>query len=313
VDGDGLMQQNEIIIAFDADLELRGMSDSTRKTYISMVKQFSRHLDEKGKSLIDVGKPELKDWLRVLRLEQGLRASSLQGHFSALSALYDYLQDDGIIRANPVLPFRKRNLHGYKKSKEAEPRKLISVDEAAKLVRSVVDSRDRAIILLLLKTGIRRHELAELDVQDLDLMNMSMKLKETPKRSNRIVFFDEEAMEAMIWWLEAREKMNCSDPALFVGNGGRRLNPLSINRIVIRYATRVGLHIPGSNRPEDRFTAHCCRHWFTSHLDDAGIKREYIQFLRGDIGGKEAVDGYIHPNLRKIKENYLAHIPRLGV
>ncbi len=98
-----------------------------------------------------------------------------------------------------------------------------------------------------------------------------------------------------------------------MGNGGLRLKPISISRIVRWHATRGGLHIPGDDRPENQFGAHRCRHWFTSILDEADTKREYIQFLLGDIGGSEAIDIYIHPKLKKIKESYMACIPQLGV
>jgi DNA topoisomerase VI subunit B len=50
---------------------------------------------------------------------------------------------------------------------------------------------------------------------------------------------------------------------------------------------------------------------FTTHLDRAGMKRNHIQVLRGDVGN-EAIDIYIHNDMEKIRKEYLACVPRLS-
>jgi integrase/recombinase XerD len=302
----------DLITIFAQDLELRGMAPGTCKTYCRVLRQFSRYFEAQGKLVQDVGKPELKDWLHYLRLERGLKTTSIEVDFAILTSFYDYLLDEEMIKANPIPAFRRRNLHSYKKAQERGIRKLISVEEASRLVHSIIDSRDKAIVLMLLKTGVRRHELADLDIQDVDLQTMTMQLKPTPKRTNRTVFFDYEALEVLEWWLETRSRMLCVEPALFVGTGGFRLKPDSINRIVEEHAVRVGLHDLNSKKIEDRLTAHCCRHWFTTHLRRAGMPREFIQELRGDVR-REAIDIYDHIDKEELRKSYLAHVPQLGV
>jgi integrase/recombinase XerD len=66
----------------------------------------------------------------------------------------------------------------------------LSLEEATKMIRSTIDSRDRAILTMLLKTGIRRSELISLDLSDVDMKGLSAALKPTGKRTNRTVFFD---------------------------------------------------------------------------------------------------------------------------
>jgi len=61
---------------------------------------------------------------------------------------------------------RRRYLRTYKRP--TKRRKIITVEEAAKLVNSVVDSRDRAILMLLFKTGLRITELLNIDMDDVD-------------------------------------------------------------------------------------------------------------------------------------------------
>jgi hypothetical protein len=51
---------------------------------------------------------------------------------------------------------------------------------------------------------------------------------------------------------------------------------------------------------------------FTTHLRRAGMRREFIQELRGD-SRREAIDIYNHIDLKGLKEAYLACIPQLGI
>ena len=83
-------------------------------------------------------------------------------------------------------------------------------------------------------------------------------------------------------------------------------------RLVGEAAESVGLHHPESDRMEDHFCPHCCRHWMTAHLRRAGMRREFIQELRGD-SRREAIDIYDHIDLKEPKEAYLACIPQLGI
>jgi integrase/recombinase XerD len=178
----------------------------------------------------------------------------------------------------------------------------------AKLINSTMDLRDKAIIALLAKIGVRRNELISLEVSDVGLIEQKIRLKPTAKRSNRTVFFDDETAWILKRWLRVREGMNKKrPPALFLSDGGTRINRNGVYLVVTNAAERVGLHKLGSVRMEDHFSPHCCRHWFTTHLRRAGMRREFIQELRG------AIDIYDHIDLKELRESYLAHIPQLGI
>ena len=79
-----------------------------------------------------------------------------------------------------------------------------------------------------------------------------------------------------------------------------------------KYAERVGLHDPASKRLEDRFTEHCCRHWFATHLLRAGMPRDYVKELRDDVR-REAIDLYNHIDREELRRSYIAHISQLGI
>jgi len=92
---------------------------------------------------------------------------------------------------------------------------------------------------------------------------------------------------------------------------GTRIIKRNIEELIEGHAERVGLHNPGG-KLEDRFTPHCCRHWFVTHLLRAGMSRDFVKELRGDTRG-EAIDIYNHIDKKELKESYLAHIPQLGI
>jgi integrase/recombinase XerD len=183
----------------------------------------------------------------------------------------------------------------------------------AKIINSTMDIRDKTIITLLAKTGIRRNELITLDVEDIDWVEQRIRLKPAHKRTNRIVFFDDETAVILHRWLKVRKARKIKDAtALFISEWGTRINRNGIYQVVTEAAGRVGLHNPKSELMEDHFSPHCCRHWFTTHLRRAGMSREFIQELRGDAR-KEAIDIYDHIDKKELRESYLAHIPQLGI
>jgi integrase/recombinase XerD len=300
----------DIISKYKKDCRLRGLANKTIIDYSFHIGKFKRFLDyqEPNVEIIKANKEILKSYLLTLQ-ERGLSRRTIEINFAALHSFYDFLVESEIIDSNPVDRFRKRYLRSYKND-FGNRRQIISIEAAAKLVNSILDTRDRAIVLLLFKTGIRLHELAELDIDDINLEDQSLTLKPTPKRSNRTVFFDEEAQYALRRWLILRNKRVTKDNALFLSPNGQRLLRNSIYALVKKYAKKAGLDDPNSKKPEDRFSPHNARHWFTTHLIQAGMPREYIKELRGDAR-HEAIDIYNHIDPKLLKESYLAHIPRL--
>jgi len=303
----------KLIEGFQVDCRIRGMAPGSIPRYLSVIKIFCEYLNVHEINLIDVDRDVLRGFLEYLRLERGVSHKPLENYFTVLSSLYEYLAYAGFVEKNPVLPVRKRYLKRYKENDEGQMRKLISVEEMAALINSTMDSRDKAIITLLAKTGIRRNELVSLDVEDIDWVDQKIRLKPAHKRTNRIIFFDDETAVVLHRWLRARKaRKGCDSPALFISDWGTRINRNGVYQVVTEAAKRVGLHNPSSDQMEDHFSPHCCRHWFTTHLRRAGMSREFIQELRGDVR-REAIDIYDHIDKKELRESYLAHMPQLGI
>jgi integrase/recombinase XerD len=300
---------------FNADCYDRGLGEETVRHYSAYVKQFLGYLNGRGFSAVNVDKHVLADYIRLRR--EKIDQKNLQKEFAGISGFFEYLIFQDYLGRNPVPGVRKRYLRQYKKETEGDvesSRKLLTIQEMSSLINSIIDSRDKAILTILAKTGVRRGELIAMDVTDINWVEQSITLKprKFKKRSGRTVFFDDETASVLKRWLNQRENMNPQTLALFVGEKGDRLKRNGVYSMVLRYAKRVGLHNPNSLNPEDHFGPHACRVWFTTHLRRAGMDREFIKVLRGDRR-REAIDIYDRIDREELKRSYLAFIPKLGI
>jgi integrase/recombinase XerD len=305
---------SDLISKFQEDSLTRGLTQETARRYLSSLGIFNHYLEEIGRDILDVDRDILRNFINYLRVDREVSPRTIETYFAAMASFFGFLEYERYIDKNPVLEVRKRYLRKYKDNDDGQVRKLISVEEMARLINSTMNIRDRTIISLLAKTGIRRNELIKLDVDGIDWIEQSLRLKPTAKRTNRTVFFDDETAIILHRWIRSSEetRKKFKTKALFISNKGGRLNRNGVYIAVTRPADKIGLHNPDSDRMEDHFSPHCCRHWFTTHLRRAGMPREFIQELRGDVR-KEAIDIYDHIDKKELRESYLAHIPQLGI
>jgi integrase/recombinase XerD len=297
---------------FLQDLTLQGRTKSTVQNYKSSLIKFFHGTGLHGAKGVTID--HLRDFLENERDQQRLAAKSISKDFCAISSFFDYLEFEGVVRANPVAPFRRRYLKTLARQarKPAQTRDVIGLPEMTRLVHSVADTRDRAIIVLFAKTGVRRQELVNMDVEDIDWTAQSITLKPTPKRTNRRVYFDDETARLLKVWLRLREARGASAKGpLFINQRAGRLNRNRIYDIVTRIATEAGFHNP-DGRLNEKLTPHHLRHWFTTHLRRAGMEREDISELRGDVG-RETFDIYHHVDHKELRDRYLAKVPKFGI
>ena len=299
----------KLIEEFCTDLMLRELSEDTQKTYPTYIKSL---YDFNNGDLIGITEDVLSSYLAHLR-GSGIRQTSINRYFSAINTFYKFLMFKRYISTNPVIPVKEHYLRTYKTHDTKQRRQCLTIEQASKLVNSIFDTRDKAVVVLLFKTGIRRKELSELNVKDVDISNKTIRLKPTAKRSNEIVYFDDETAYVLNRWFKRRDIINQKgNPALFLDRFGKRLEPYSINKLFEKCAIAAGFHDRSSDKLQDRLSPHSARHFFSTRLREAGCPREYVQELRGDTG-HDAFDIYYHIDKKKLQQAYEDCVPKLGI
>jgi integrase/recombinase XerD len=304
------MDQIELIKEFKEDLQVQDLSKDTIVTYPRCVKRLYAFTNG---NLIDVNEEDLTKYIAYLR-DKKVSQSSIIKYFTPLNAFYEFLIYKKCVKTNPVTGIKKRRyLRNFKSHDPSQRRQCITLEQAQMLVESIYEPKELAVVVLLLKTGIRKKECSEINIDGLDMKNKTIHLTPTKKRSNEVVYFDDETAYVLDNWLKRREKENKNHiQALFLDRFGNRLSLLAISRIVEKHAATVGLHNPESKRLEDRLSPHSFRHFFTTRMLEAGCPREYVQELRGDAG-RSAIDIYYHIDKKKLQQSYLDCVPQFGL
>jgi integrase/recombinase XerC len=163
--------------------------------------------------------------------------------------------------------------------------------------------RDLAVIEMLYATGIRVSELTGLDIDDVDLERLTLRVLGKGSKE-RVVPFGVPAHTALIDYLgNARSviKNSASGPALLLGDRGRRLG----TRAVYQLVASLLADIPGAGPAGP----HALRHTAATHLLDGGADLRAVQELLGHASlGTTQI--YTHVSTERLKESYRTAHPR---
>jgi integrase/recombinase XerC len=163
------------------------------------------------------------------------------------------------------------------------------------------DVRDLAIIELLYASGIRVSELTGLDVDDVDLDRLTVRVLGKGSKE-RVVPFGVPAKTAIVTYLRTGRPLLAaavSGPALFLGSRGGRLGTRAVYQLVAGLLS----DIPGGGPAGP----HALRHTAATHLLDGGADLRAVQELLGHASmGTTQI--YTHVSTERLKESYrLAH------
>lgn len=132
--------------------------------------------------------------------------------------------------------------------------RALSVDQVARLLRAVPDRRGRLIVLLEFQCGLRRAEVARLDVGDVNVAEGSA-LVHGKGRVQRVVYLSADTLDAHRLWMVERGP----GPGALISaydHPGRRLTPTWVGMMVSRWMSDAGL----KTAPRDGVSGHALRH-----------------------------------------------------
>lgn len=224
---------------------------------------------------------------------------------------------------------------------EKEPPKPphpIPLDTMREIVGGITNIRDRAIVGIQLKLGLRATEVCNIKLEDValnheDIRNHYEELGSSPYIEGRenVIFIpsknerqgnksarasllplDEELRSLLMWWLLIRP--DADRPWLFLSKSNHsRLGDKDVNSVWREHFR------PEYDETElyRAVTSHFGRHYFTNRMEQQGVRRELYKYMRGDNIKEDYEDGafteYIHTNYEDIEGPYGRNIYRLGL
>lgn len=162
-------------------------------------------------------------------------------------------------------------------------------------------NRDRAILELLYSSGLRLAELTDLDRDDVDVRDATVRVTGKGNK-DRIVPVGRHALAALATWRKSRgEFAPLDEPALFVSNRGTRLSRRSVQARVTYWAKRQGI--------DTKVSPHLFRHSFATHLLESSHDLRGVQELLGHAN-ISTTQIYTHLDFQHLAQIYDQTHPR---
>jgi integrase/recombinase XerD len=227
--------------------------------FLCMLKDAGRH------ELSGVSRADVEAFVEREQ-DRGIKITTIRTRLVCVCAFLRYLAEEKVV--SPEIFVRRIQL----KLPERLPRAM-APEDVSKLLSVVDNPEDRAMILILLRTGMRIGELLHTRVTDVNVRERRIEIYEGEKnRLGRVVYLSEDALSALGIWMRER---NVLKEHLFYGRSqdGR----MSYSTARARYAGYLG-----KAGLEDRgYTVHTLRHTFATELLNAGMRLECLQVLLG--------------------------------
>jgi len=248
----------------------------------------------------------IRSWLISL-IDKGITTRSVNRKLSTLKSFYRFCLRQGLLATNPMLkvvaPRISKQLPVFLTRDNLEDLlKNVSFDE------SYEGSRDKMILTLFYATGIRRAELVQAKITDMDLEKGTLRVM--GKRSKeRILPMGDQVIDQLNKYLNCRtrflsEKKSANGnntASLFVTSKGRPVYPKLVYTLVHKYLSLIS-----SN---SKLSPHILRHTFATHMLDDGADLNAIKEILGH-SSLAATQVYTHNTIEKLKTIYKQAHPR---
>ena len=255
------------------ELQRRNYSQATIESYILAVKEFAEYF---GKSPALLGAEDVRRYQLYLINEKKLAPQTVKVRMSALRFLY-------------WKTLKRRDLHFDDMPLPKAPMKLpvvLSPEEVTRLIEAASSLMHRTILLILYATGIRRAELSELKVSDIDSQRMVIHIQKGKGQRDRDLPMTPKLLEALRdYWRWARSKVYLFPSPYGTSDEEEPISPKTVYYACHKAAVRAGL--------TKRIGPHTLRHSFATQHLDSGTDLRTIQYLLGHASLKHTVV-YLH-------------------
>ena len=291
------------IEAFTDYLQLeRNYSKLTVKAYTTDINTFQSFLVKEfdEPQLHTVNYSQIRSWIVTL-VESKISNRSINRKVSALNSYYKFLLKIGDIEINPLA-----------KHKALKTSKKIQVPFSEAEINTALDDlkyeddyqgvRDKLVIELFYSTGIRRIELVNLKLSDIDFANRTLKVLGKRNKERYVPLLESVIQTIEIYLLKRKELSVIEDiQALFLTKKGVKIYETLVYRIINEYFSLASNKVKKS--------PHILRHSFATHLLNQGADLNAVKELLGH-SSLAATQIYTHNSIAELKKVYSNAHPR---
>lgn len=281
------MTNQELTAGFIADLLRKNRSPRTREAYGRDLDMFARWF---AKPIIDAKRADINRYTLHLIQDKGYKTVTTRRCLATLRSFFTYLRREGLREGNPAEDVE------LPRPEQRKP-KVLRIGEVVSMLGTRRDGqhaiRDRAILELLYGSGIRRAELAEVGLGDVDFIQRTA-IVTGKGNKRRIVPLTTASITAMQTYLHVRPATD--DQAFFLSNRNAKLGLRQVWKIVHDYGAASGV---------PRATTHSMRHSFATHFIEGGGDISSLQRLLGH-SNIATTQIYVDQTIEHLKKQFTA-------
>ncbi len=277
-------------------------SQLTVKAYLNDLESFSNFILEEFQqnSIHNINYSQIRSWIIKL-VEAEISNRTVNRKISSLNTYYKFLQKTQTIAINPLV-----NHKALKTNKKIQipfsEQEIKDVLKELSLNNDFESIRDRLIIELFYATGIRRIELVEIKLKDIDTSNKTLKVL-GKRNKERYIPLIESVIVTFNEYLKIRNTLKeiKDENYLFLTKKGMKIYETLVYRIINKYFSMASTKIKKS--------PHILRHSFATHLLNEGANLNAVKELLGH-SSLAATQIYTHNSIAELKSVYANTHPR---
>ncbi len=271
--GEGFMMDDlrkkylKIPEAYFQKLEMKRYARNTAENYCGCFARFLKHFP--NMQLIEIQEEDIKTYIQRL-IQNGLSNSAINQSINSIKFYYEV-----------VLGMPNRFYDIERPRPEEKLPEVISKEEVKEMINRTYNLKHQSIISLLYSAGLRRGELLNLKISDIDGKRMTVRIEQAKGKKDRYSLLSEKLLHKLrLYFKEYRPKKY-----LFEGKPGFPYSASSVVKIVRKAAQDAKIN--------KNVKPHTLRHSFATHLLEAGTDLRYIQILLGHNSTK-TTEVYTH-------------------
>lgn len=281
----------DAIDLFLIDGQSRRFTKHTLQWYRESLRRFVQHMDSQGITHLDDVTVHHIRAFQADFLEKS--ASYAHNQSRAVRAFFNFCHRDELIEKNPFTKVKMPRL-------PEEIKRALTGNEIRKILHATETERDRAIIMVLLDSGLRAAELLNLNVGDLD-ENGTVTVHQGKQQKDRITYVGAKTRRQLkTYYIKERGGTPPVGEPMFTSVRGHRLSYQGLNHLIRRLRKDAGIEDCSAHTFRRTFAITCLRNGMDIFVlarlmghSDIAMLRKYLAHVAEDLAAEHKDHGVI--------------------